>query len=44
MSDGVMSSDEGLDLMVRYGISEFENAMKELQYNVDEFGGNQGSA
>lgn len=42
MADGIMSSDEGIDLMTRYGISEFENMLKELQYNLDEEGMNMG--
>jgi len=42
MKDGFMSTDEAFDLMTRYGWQEYENAMKELQYNLDEYGANRG--
>lgn len=42
MKDGIMSTDEAFDLMTRYGWQEYENALKELQYNLDEYGGNRG--
>ena len=42
MKDGIMSTDEAFDLMTRYGWQEYENALKDLQYNLDEYGGNRG--
>lgn len=42
MSDGVMDISEEMDLMVRYGWSNYENMLKELQYNLDEEGRNRG--
>lgn len=43
MSDGIMSTDEAFDLMIKYGTNEFDQAMKELQYNLDEEGRNRGT-
>lgn len=42
MSDGVMDTSEAMDLMVKYGWSNYEHMMKELQYNLDEEGRNKG--
>ena len=42
MSDGVMDTSEAMDLMVRYGWDNYENMLKELQYNLDEEGRNRG--
>lgn len=42
MSDDVMDTSEAMDLMVRYGWSNYENMLKELQYNLDEEGRNKG--
>lgn len=42
MSDGMMDTSEAMDLMVRYGWSNYENMLKELQYNLDEEGRNKG--
>lgn len=43
MSDGIMSTDEAFDLMIKYGTNEFDQAMKELQYNLDDEGRNRGT-
>lgn len=42
MSDGMMDTSEAMDLMFRYGWSNYENMLKELQYNLDEEGRNRG--
>lgn len=42
MSDGVIDTSEAMDLMVRYGWDNYENMLKELQYNLDEEGRNKG--
>lgn len=42
MSDGVMETSEAFDLMLKYGINEYDQALKELQYNLDEEGANLG--
>lgn len=38
MLDGVMGTDEALDLMIKYGTNMFDQAMEELQLHLDEEG------
>lgn len=42
MADGIMETSESMDIMVKYGWQQYEDALKELQYNLDEEGMNRG--
>lgn len=42
MTDGIMETSEAMDIMVKFGINEYDAALKELQYNLDEEGRNLG--
>ena len=38
LSDGIMDTSEAFDLMMRYGINEYDEALRQLNYTLDENG------